>query len=72
MDELSDQLLFNHRDRLQNNDDLRKSIQEREQLPVYYMKGQIMEAINEHPVIIIRGNTGCGKTTQVDFVHQKP
>ena len=25
-----------------------------------------MEAIYENPVIIIRGNTGCGKTTQVN------
>ncbi|XP_026462459.1 dosage compensation regulator isoform X3 [Ctenocephalides felis] len=65
LDELSDQLLHHHRDRLQNNTDLQKSIKEREQLPVYSMKGQIMEAINEHPVILIRGNTGCGKTTQV-------
>lgn len=24
-----------------------------------------MAAINENPVVIIRGNTGCGKTTQV-------
>lgn len=29
------------------------------------MKRQIMELINENPVIIIRGNTGCGKTTQI-------
>uniref|UniRef100_A0A161M7D3 Dosage compensation regulator isoform x1 n=1 Tax=Triatoma infestans TaxID=30076 RepID=A0A161M7D3_TRIIF len=29
------------------------------------MRGPIMEAINDHSVIIIRGNTGCGKTTQV-------
>lgn len=68
LDELSDQLLHHHRDRLQNNTDLQKSIKEREQLPVYSMKGQIMEAINEHPVILIRGNTGCGKTTQVSIL----
>lgn len=49
----------------QNNQNVQESIQERSQLPVFSMKHQIMEAINEHPVIIIKGNTGCGKTTQV-------
>ncbi|KAK4877656.1 hypothetical protein RN001_010162 [Aquatica leii] len=62
---LSDQLLEESRNRLQNDNSLQKSIQERHNLPVYNMRGPIMEAINEHPVIIIRGNTGCGKTTQV-------
>lgn len=29
------------------------------------MKNKIMTAINDNPVVIIRGNTGCGKTTQI-------
>lgn len=29
------------------------------------MRTTIMEQIHENPVILIRGNTGCGKTTQV-------
>ena len=29
------------------------------------MKDQIMSSIHENPVVLIRGNTGCGKTTQV-------
>ena len=29
------------------------------------MKDDIMAAIHENPVTLIRGNTGCGKTTQV-------
>lgn len=40
-------------------------IQARESLPVSAMKRQIMELINDNPVVIIRGNTGCGKTTQI-------
>ena len=45
---------------------MRKLIQDRENLPIFSVKNQIMEAIYENPVIIIRGNTGCGKTTQVN------
>ena len=29
------------------------------------MKDNIMSTIHENPVVLIRGNTGCGKTTQV-------
>lgn len=58
-------MLTDYKRRLATDTQLQKSIQDRQSLPVYAMKGQIMEAINEHPVIIIRGNTGCGKTTQV-------
>lgn len=38
---------------------------ERAALPIFNMKSTILEHIHEHPVILIRGNTGCGKTTQV-------
>ncbi|KAK1281122.1 putative pre-mRNA-splicing factor ATP-dependent RNA helicase [Acorus gramineus] len=34
-------------------------------LPIVMMEQEIMEAINEHPTVIICGETGCGKTTQV-------
>ncbi|OVA08766.1 Helicase [Macleaya cordata] len=37
----------------------------RKDLPIVMMEQEIMEAINEHSVIIICGETGCGKTTQV-------
>ncbi|KAK9882966.1 hypothetical protein WA026_001182 [Henosepilachna vigintioctopunctata] len=64
LEKLSEDLLQDMR-MSQNNQNVQQSMKEREQLPVFGMKGAIMEAINEHPVIIIRGNTGCGKTTQV-------
>ncbi len=38
---------------------------QRERLPIWSMKEEIMSKINENPVVLIRGNTGCGKTTQV-------
>lgn len=37
----------------------------RENLPSYKMKEEILKIINENQVILISGETGCGKTTQV-------
>ncbi|KAG9436729.1 dosage compensation regulator isoform X1 [Apis mellifera carnica] len=65
LEQLSDDLLHEQRERLQQNDNLQKSIKERSSLPVFLKKNEIMNAINENSIIIIRGNTGCGKTTQV-------
>ncbi|XP_075986546.1 dosage compensation regulator mle isoform X2 [Anticarsia gemmatalis] len=65
LDEISADLEKHHRDANQNSQLYQESLREREQLPVYAMRSTIMEAINENPVVIIRGNTGCGKTTQV-------
>lgn len=55
------------RERLQTDIHLQNSIKERDTLPVAKMKSQLMEAITENNVVIIRGNTGCGKTTQVKY-----
>ena len=41
------------------------SCKQRSKLPIHAMKDQIMTSIHENPVVLIRGNTGCGKTTQV-------
>ncbi|XP_012139245.2 dosage compensation regulator mle isoform X2 [Megachile rotundata] len=65
LEQLSEDLLREQRDRLQQDENLQQIIKERSSLPVFSMKNEIMSAINENPVIIIRGNTGCGKTTQV-------
>lgn len=61
LEQLSEELLQESRNRLQNDPDLIKSMEDRKHLPVFDMRGRIMEAINDNPVIIIRGNTGCGK-----------
>ncbi|CAN1235831.1 ATP-dependent RNA helicase DEAH13 [Linum perenne] len=37
----------------------------RKDLPIVMMEQEIMEAINENLTVIICGETGCGKTTQV-------
>ncbi|KAJ2006785.1 putative ATP-dependent RNA helicase DHR1 [Coemansia thaxteri] len=39
--------------------------QQRAQLPVYAEEQQIMEAIASNPVVVLSGETGSGKTTQV-------
>ena len=41
---------------------------EREGLPIVMMEQEIMEAINGNSIVIICGETGCGKTTQVPQV----
>ncbi|XP_050224905.1 ATP-dependent RNA helicase DEAH13-like [Mercurialis annua] len=43
-----------------------KDVEEkRKDLPIVMMEQEIMEAINEHPIVIVCGETGCGKTTQL-------
>lgn len=34
-------------------------------LTIYKYKEQILKTIKQNPVIVLQGNTGCGKTTQV-------
>ncbi|PSN38206.1 Dosage compensation regulator [Blattella germanica] len=65
MDQISGDLATGFRERMQNDSTLQGMVKERNTLPVAAMKSAIMEAINDNPVVIIRGNTGCGKTTQV-------
>ncbi|TSO57287.1 ATP-dependent RNA helicase A [Bagarius yarrelli] len=51
--------------RLDHDTNLQERFQEREQLPVKRFEEEIMNTIKNNPVVIIRGATGCGKTTQV-------
>uniref|UniRef100_A0A6P7GXC7 ATP-dependent DNA/RNA helicase DHX36-like isoform X1 n=1 Tax=Diabrotica virgifera virgifera TaxID=50390 RepID=A0A6P7GXC7_DIAVI len=37
----------------------------REKLPAYSMKEQLINMINKNQVVLISGETGCGKTTQI-------
>ncbi|KAK0088841.1 hypothetical protein PV325_010438 [Microctonus aethiopoides] len=65
LDKLSTDMMDDQRERLKQDVELQQSIKARSTLPVFARKSEIMAAINDNPVIIIRGNTGCGKTTQV-------
>lgn len=65
VDQLSIEYERQLRERRQNNTEYRQFLEFREKLPIAAMRSEIMTAINENPVVIIRGNTGCGKTTQI-------
>lgn len=65
MEQLSEDLLQDYRDKVVNDKQLNEMLTFRKTLPVADMRGHIMELLNEKSVIIIRGNTGCGKTTQI-------
>ncbi|KAH8236917.1 hypothetical protein KR038_000178, partial [Drosophila bunnanda] len=53
------------RERCQNDVEYREFLEFRDKLPIAAMRSEILSAINDNPVVIIRGNTGCGKTTQI-------
>jgi len=38
---------------------------EREQLPVYQHRHRVMEALQRHRVVVVAGETGSGKSTQI-------
>ncbi|XP_028283135.1 ATP-dependent RNA helicase A-like isoform X2 [Parambassis ranga] len=60
-DDLHNELMY----QLEHDDNLQKILADRDQLPVKQFEEEIMAAIDSSPVVIIRGATGCGKTTQV-------
>lgn len=42
-----------------------RMLQQRKKLPIWGFKDEILQRINDHPVTIVCGETGCGKSTQV-------
>ena len=40
-------------------------VRQREGLPILGMEQEVMEAVTERDVVLLCGETGCGKTTQV-------
>lgn len=65
LDQLSEDLLSNAREKKINDRELEARTKARETLPIHAMRREIMETINDNSVTLIRGNTGCGKTTQI-------
>ncbi|RKP07362.1 P-loop containing nucleoside triphosphate hydrolase protein, partial [Thamnocephalis sphaerospora] len=43
----------------------KKMLAQRQQLPAYGFREQIISEIRDNPVVLLVGDTGCGKTTQV-------
>lgn len=47
------------------------SDQEREELPVFKQRGNLLIAIRDHKILIVEGETGSGKTTQIpQYLHE--
>lgn len=65
MDQISEDLNSNWSERNKTDLDIQASLKARSTLPIFALKDEIMNTIHENPVVLIRGNTGCGKTTQV-------
>lgn len=61
LEQLSDDLLSNARERKLNDKELESRTRAREGLPIHAMRRQIMETVNDNSVVLIRGNTGCGE-----------
>lgn len=62
LDQLSEDLLSNARERKLNDRELETRLTARETLPIHAMRREIMETVNDNSVVLIRGNTGCGKS----------
>ncbi|KAL8690220.1 MAG: hypothetical protein Q9218_004283 [Villophora microphyllina] len=43
----------------------RNMLTQRSKLPIHGFKNNILRSINEHQIVIVCGETGCGKSTQV-------
>ena len=65
LQQISEDLNTDWRERQRADNNLQAALKQRETLPIFGMKREIMAAIKDNPVTLIRGNTGCGKTTQV-------
>lgn len=48
-----------------NSEQVKIGLDERSKLPVFNYRHEILKQIQQNKVILIRGATGCGKTTQV-------
>ncbi|XP_055370241.1 probable ATP-dependent RNA helicase DHX34 isoform X2 [Betta splendens] len=44
---------------------LAKLRREQKNLPIFHYRDRIVELVRSHPVVVVAGDTGCGKSTQV-------
>ncbi|GMH27481.1 hypothetical protein Nepgr_029324 [Nepenthes gracilis] len=57
--------LLDHQISWQESPDGRKMLEFRRSLPAYKQRDSLITAISQNQVIIVSGETGCGKTTQI-------
>ncbi|CAL1277874.1 unnamed protein product [Larinioides sclopetarius] len=65
LEAISQNLMEEHNQKLEKDSTFQKMLESRKELPVYQFHDDILQAIRDNSVVIIRGATGCGKTTQV-------
>nr|CAH7743708.1 unnamed protein product [Callosobruchus chinensis] len=76
-DDSRDNHFFNELNAKKDSARYRKMLENRERLPSYSKRMEILRLIEENQVILISGETGCGKTTQVaqfildDYIEKK-
>lgn len=44
---------------------MQKMLETRASLPIFKLKNNVLQLLVENDVIVVCGETGCGKTTQV-------
>ena len=45
---------------------------DQQSLPIYQYKEKIIEAVRQYQVVVVAGDTGCGKSTQVVYLSELP
>ncbi|XP_057952241.1 pre-mRNA-splicing factor ATP-dependent RNA helicase DEAH1-like isoform X2 [Malania oleifera] len=70
-DELEDEPHTESLDNLMAKSALEKLQEERKTLPIYRYRDELLQAIHDHQVLVIVGETGSGKTTQIpQYLHE--
>lgn len=60
-----DEIYFQENENKLLDSKYQEMLSRRLQLPSYEMKDEILDLINNNQIVVISGETGCGKTTQV-------
>ncbi|KMS98634.1 hypothetical protein BVRB_3g070320 [Beta vulgaris subsp. vulgaris] len=70
-DELKDEMLMEAEEDSKPKSALEKLQEERKTLPIYPYREELLSAVRDHQVLIIVGETGSGKTTQIpQYLHE--
>ncbi|GAB2270078.1 Pre-mRNA-splicing factor ATP-dependent RNA helicase DEAH1 [Dionaea muscipula] len=70
-DKFEDDTLTRSLEDLEAQSALEKLQNERKTLPIYPYRDELLQAVNDHQVLIVVGETGSGKTTQIpQYLHE--
>lgn len=65
MEQISQDVYRSLEEQKANDRELQNMLNDRSMLPIHNSRDHIIHVIKTNPVVLIRGETGCGKTTQV-------